>query len=60
MIYDRIRKGMSNLKRNGQEMDSGEQNGSTGRDQKKSQILGQLLTQMTSRSPGHDWKHTRN
>ena len=53
---------MSNLKKNGQQMNTGEGDGGTGMDQKKSQILGQLMTQVMSRSlvlPGNitdqDW-----
>ena len=40
---------MSNLKKNGQQMSSGEIIGGS---QQKSQILGQLLTQVTRRSLG--------
>ena len=40
---------MSNLKKNGQQMNTGESIGATGMGQKKSQILGQLLTQVMSR-----------
>ena len=49
MIYDRIAKGMSNLKKNGQQMSTGV---IIGGNQKKSQILGQLLTQVMRRSLG--------
>ena len=49
MIYDRMTKGMSNLKKNGQQMKTGE---SFGANQKKSLILGQLLTQVMRRSLG--------
>ena len=49
MIYDRIAKGMSNLKKNGQQMRTGVV---IGGNQKKSQILGQLLTQVMRRSLG--------
>ena len=49
MIYDRIAKGMSNLKKNGQQMRTGVV---IGGNQKKSQILGQLLTQVRRRSLG--------
>ena len=49
MIYDRIAKGMSNLKKNGQQMSTGE---IIGGNEKKSQILGQLLTQVTRTSLG--------
>ena len=42
-------KGMSNLKKNGQRMNTGE---SFGANQKKSLILGQLLTQVMRRSLG--------
>ena len=48
---------MSNLKKNGQQMNTGEGDGCTGMDQKKSQILGQLMTQVMSRSLGPAWKH---
>ena len=41
--------GMSNLKKNGQQMNTGE---NVGANQKKSQILGQLLTQVMRRSLG--------
>ena len=50
---------MSNLKKNGQQMNTGESIGATGMGQKKSQILGQLLTQVTSRSQGPIWKCNR-
>ena len=56
MIYHRIAKGMSNLKKNGQQMNTGESIGATGMDQKESQILGQLLTQVMSSSLGPIWK----
>ena len=49
MIYDRIAKGISNLKKNGQQMSTGV---IIGGNQKKSQILGQLLTQVMRRSLG--------
>ena len=49
MIYDRITKEMSNLKKNGQQMSTGV---IIGGNQKKSQILGQLLTQVMRRSLG--------
>ena len=59
MIYHRIAKGMSNLKKNGQQMNTGESIGATGMGQKKSQILGQLLTQVMSSSLGPIWKCNR-
>ena len=49
---------MSNLKKNGQQMNTGESIGATGMDQKESQILGQLLTQVMSSSLGPIWKCT--
>ena len=49
MIYDRITKGMSNLKKNGHQMNTGE---IIGANQKKSQILGQVLTQVMRRIVG--------
>ena len=49
---------MSNLKKNGQQVNTGESIGATGMDQ-ESQILGQLLTQVMSRSPGPIWKCNR-
>ena len=42
--------GVSNLKKNGQQMNTGE---IIGANQKKSQILGQLSTQVMRRSLGH-------
>ena len=56
MIYHRIAKGMSNQKKNGQQMNTGESFEVTCMDQKKSQILGQLSTQVISRSLGTAWK----
>ena len=50
---------MSNLKKNGQQMNTGESIGATGMGQKKSQILGQLLTQVMSSSLGPIWKCNR-
>ena len=47
VIYDRMIKGMSKLKKNGQRMNTGER-----ANQKKSLILGQLLTQVMRRSLG--------
>ena len=45
VIYDRMTKGMSNLKKNGQQVN-------TGANQKKSLILGQLPTQVMRRILG--------
>ena len=56
MVWYGITKGMSNLKKNGQQMNTGESIGATCMDQKKSQILGHLVTQVTSRSLGPAWK----
>ena len=52
MIYDRMMKGMSNLKKNGQQMNTGESFGANIVDQKTSQILGQLPTQVMRRILG--------
>ena len=56
VIYHRITKGMSNLKRNGQQMNTGENVGASSMDQSKNQILVQLPTQVTRRNLGPAWK----
>ena len=52
MIYHRIAKGMSNLKKNGQQMNTGEIVGANCMDRKKSQIL----TPVTRKSLSPTWK----
>ena len=52
MIYHRIAKGMSNLKKNGQQMSTGDIVGANSMDRKKSQ----LLTQVTRKSLSPAWK----
>ena len=56
VFYHRIAKGMSNLKKNGQQMSTGEKVGASSMDQSKNQILGQLPTQVTRRNLGPAWK----
>ena len=47
---------MSSLKKNGQQMNTGENVGASSMDQSKNQILVQLPTQVTRRNLGPAWK----